>query len=178
MGHTYSANVYFTVKYKKLGDSSWTTIGNYTGSSSSMVQSKFIPATTASVNPVSEKFRLRFTAVTNDADYTPVLLDYYLKGILYPDQREIIACQVYASNEITLKDGTFDKGSRDAIISALDGARTATWPVTIYDVAGSTQTVKFLPLPSGTPRWEPVATEKNRVTERVYNLLLQKVDLS
>jgi len=178
MGHAYNASRYFTVKYKKLGDSSWTTIGNYTGSATSMTQSKYIPADGSSNNPKSAMFKLQFTAVTNDTTITPILLGYHLKGILYPDQREIIACKVYCANEIQLKDGTIDKGSYDTITATLDEARVATWPVTIYDVNGTTQTVKFLPLPSNVPRWTIIGNEKERKLELEYNLLLQKVSLS
>ena len=178
MGHSYDVNVYFTVAYKKLGDGSWTSIGNFKGSATSMTESKFIPVDGSSNNPVSTMFQLRFTAVTDDTDLTPVLLNYPLKGILYPSQREIIACQVYCSNEISLKDGGFDRGSFDTIVATLNEARSATWPVTFYDIDNATQTVKFLPLPSGVPRWELIAVEKNRKKERAYNLLMQVVALS
>lgn len=178
MGHTYNANVYFTVEYQKLGDSTWTSIGNYTGSATSMTESKYIPNDASANHPVSTLFRLRFTAVTNDTTITPILLSYHLKGILYPPQREIIACQVYCSNEISLKDGTFDKGSFDTIVATLNEARTATWPVTFYDISGDTKTIKPLPLPSGTKRWDLIVNEKSRTQERVYNLLMQIVNLS
>lgn len=178
MGHTYNTGRYFTVKYKKLGDSVWTTIGNYTGSATSMTQSKFIPVDASSNNPKATMFKLQFTAVTDDATITPVLLSYHLKAILYPSQRDIIACKVYCSNEIQMKDGTIDKGSYDTIIATLDEARAATWPVTIYDINGDTKTVKLLALPSGVPRWIVVASEKGRVIEREYSLLMQVVALS
>lgn len=178
MGHTYNAGRYFTVKYKKLGDSSWTSIGNYTGSATSMTQSRFIPIDASSNNPKSTLFKLQFTAVTDDTTITPILQSYNLKAVLYPSQREIIACKVYCSNEIQLKDGTIDKGSYDTIVATLNEARTATWPVTIYDINGDTQTVKFLPLPSGTPRWKVITNEQTRKFELEYSLLMQKVALS
>ena len=178
MGHTYNTGRYFTAKYKKLGDSGWTTIGNYTGSTTSMTQSRYIPADASSNNPKSTMFKLQFTAVTDDTTITPILHSYYLAAVLYPDQREIIACTIYCANEIQLKDGTFDRGSYDAIIATLDEARTATWPVTIYDVNNVTTTVKFLPLPSNVPRWKIIGNEKERKLELEYNLLMQKVALS
>jgi len=178
MGHTYNTGRYFTVKYKKLGDSTWTSIGNYTGSATSMTESKFIPADASSNKPKATMFRLQFTAVTDDTTITPILLSYHLKAILYPSQREIIACKVYCSNEIQLKDGTVDNGSYDTIIATLDEARVATWPVTIYDINGDTKTVKFLAVSSGAPRWQMIASEKERRFEREYNLLAQVVTLS
>ncbi len=153
-------------------------VDNFTGTSTSMTQSRYIPNDSSSNHPVSTLFRLRFTAFTDSTNLTPILLSYHLKSILYPSQREVIACQVYCANELTLKDGTLDKGSFLTIGTVLDEARVATWPVTFYDIAGDTQTVKFLPLPSGTPRWEIMAWEKGRKEERIYNLLLQKVALS
>ena len=259
MGHTYNAARYFAVKYKKLGDSSWTTIGSgtltdgtgtatgspitltgganavtvtvagtftivlptggtgiaatdgwtvtgspvalvagsntitveaggsgditittgiYVGSSNSMTQSQYIPDDASSNHPSSTLFKLQFTAVTNDVQVTPILISYHLKGLLYPDQREIFACTVYCANEIQLRDGTIDKGSYDAIVATLNEARVATWPVTIYDLNGDTQTVKFLPLPSNIPRWRVIGNEKERKIEVEYNLLMQKVSLS
>jgi len=258
MGHTYNAGRYFSVGYKKLGDSSWTTIGSgtltngtgtatgspitltggantvtvsatgtftvvlptgggglavsgtgtltsspvtlvagsntitvsatgtiivttgvYMGTSTSMTQRQFIPTDSSSNNPSSTMFKLLFTAVTNDTTITPILLNYHLKGILYPDQREIIACKVYCANEIVLKDGTIDKGSFDTIVSTLNGARTATWPVTIYDINGDSATVKFLAVSSvNAPRWQVIGDEKNRGIETEYNVIMQKVTLS
>jgi len=101
-----------------------------------------------------------------------------LKAILYPGQREIIACKVYCANEIQLKDGTIDKGSFDTITATLDEARAATWPVTIYDLDGNTKNIKLLPSPSGVPRWSIISNEKGRKFEREYNLLMQIVPLS
>ncbi len=179
MSHAYDADIYFTVEYKKLGDSTWTTIGNFTGSATSMSQSRYIPVDGSSNNPVSTMFKLQFTAVTDDTNKTPVLIGFHLKGILYPAQREIFACKVRVADEVVLKDGTIDKGSYDELIDTLNEARTATWPITFYDIDGTTQTGKPLPMPSGVPRWELLKDEKGRRTqERYYNLLIQKVALS
>lgn len=177
MGHTYNTGRYFTAKYKKLGDSAWTTIGNYTGSATSMTQSRYIPADASSNNPKATMFKLQFTAVTDDTTITPVLLSYHLTGILYPTQREIIACKVRCSNEIVLRDGTVDNGSAATIAATLDEARTATWPVTIYDLDGTAVTVKFL-APSSVPRWQVTKRESGRKEEREYNLLMQRISLS
>ncbi|MBU2595227.1 hypothetical protein KJ713_00110, partial [Patescibacteria group bacterium] len=82
-------------------------------------------------------FKLLFTAIMTDPTKTPVLLSYYLKAVLYPDQREIIAMKVYCANDILLRDGGQDLESYDTIIATLDEARTATYPVTIYDIDGT-----------------------------------------
>ncbi len=178
MGHPYDADIYFTEEYKKLEDTGWTTIGNYTGSATSMIQSRYIPVDASSNNPKSTLFKLRFTAVTNDTTKTPVLLNYQLKAVLYPDQREIIALKVYCANEIILRDGGKDQGSYQTIINTLDEARTATYPVTLYDWDGTARVGKFLPLPSGVPRWSPITNEANRQYEREYNLLFQLIPVS
>lgn len=178
MGHAYDADIYFTVKYKKLEDSSWTTIGNYTGSATSMIQSRYIPVDAGSAKPKSTLFKLQFTAVTDDTTKTPVRLGYHLKAVLYPDQREIIAMKVYCANNITLRDGGTDSNSYETIIATLDEARVATYPVTIYDLSGTARTGKFLPLSTGLPRWKPIANEANREFEREYNLLFQLIPIS
>ncbi len=175
MGHTYSANVYFTAEYEKLGDSSWTTIGNYTGTSSSMTQSKYIPVDGSSNKPKSTLFRLRFTAVTNSTNTTPILLSYHLKGLLFPTQRQIIACSIVCANEVTLRDGTIDSGSFATIEATIAEMIAATWPVTFYDIQGNTLTVKLLPV---NPLSIVNKYEQGREIERIYNLLLQKCQLS
>ena len=177
MGHTFNAGVYFTVKYKKLGDSSWTTIGDFTGSTTSMTQSRYIPVDSSLNNPTATMFKLQFTAVTNSTSTTPALLAYHLTGVLYPNQREIITCKVVCSNEIQLKDGTIDHGSYDTIIATLDEARAAQYPITIYDINGNTQRVKMLST-ENTPRWTITRNEKTRTFEREYNLLMQIIPLS
>src|SRR3990167_2264063 len=116
MGHTYDADIYFTVKYKKLGDTSWTSIGNFTGSATSMTETKYLPNDASSNNPKSTMMKLQFTAVTDDTQKTPVLLNSTLTAILFPTRRDIIACKVYCANEIQLKDGTLDKASYETIV--------------------------------------------------------------
>jgi len=175
MGHTYDADIYFTVKYKKLEDTSWTTIGNYTGSATSMTETKYLPADASSNNPKSTMLKLQFTAVTDDTTKTPILLGYILQGVLYPGQRNIIACSIKCANEVTDREGLPIADYYDGIVAVIDEAMAATYPVTIYDIFGSTQTVKFLPV---NPLWTVTREEKGRVIESAYNLLMQKVSLS
>ena len=176
LGHTYNTNRYFEAHYKTLENSTYTKIGDMKGTTASMVNSLFLP-NAGSDNPVSTMTRLRFVANTDDTNETPIMYGYNLQSVLYPPQREIIACIVRCANDIVLKDGTLDIGSEKVIATVLDEARKATWPVTIYDINGDAQTVKFLPLPAGTPRWTVIRDEKARTVERHYNLLLQLVAL-
>tara|TARA_Y100000310_G_scaffold144390_1_gene143652 strand:+ start:23808 stop:26102 length:2295 start_codon:yes stop_codon:yes gene_type:complete len=175
MGHSYDAAIGWTVHYQIVGDTIWTSIGNFLGSATSMTQTRYIPADISGNNPVSTMMRLRFYASTDDSTITPILLNFLLKAVLYPGQRDIIVCSVKCSDELVLKDGTIDRGSRDNTIAVIDEAREATWPVTIYDIDGNTQTVKFLP---ANPLFVVTKVEKGRVIESEYNLILQKVALS
>jgi len=173
MGHTYSAAKYFTVAYEKLGDSSYTTIGNYTGSATSMTQSRYIPADSGSNNPKSTLFRIKITGVTDSTTVTPILLSFSLRAILYPTRRKFIACTVTDAQEIVTKNGIVDKAMAAKIATTIDNALDATWPVTINDIDETSRTVKLLPLGLGQPRYSPVAYEKGRTMEKHYNLLMQ-----
>lgn len=174
MEHTYNVGRYFTVRYKLLGGS-WVSIsGNFDGSATSMIETKFLAG--ASTSRTSTMIKLEFTAVTDDTDYTPQLLSYHLKGILRPSQREIIICEVRCANEIQIKQpGVIDQGSHDEIVATLDEAMLATWPVTIYDINGDAKTVNFLPT---NPYWVSVKDEMHRELERHYTLVMQAVTLA
>lgn len=176
LGHAYDVDIYFAVWYQKKGDATWTAIGSFKGTATNRVVSAFIPADATPTNPISPYIRFLIKGYTNNTAKTPILLSYKVQSVLYPTNRRIIACQVRCSNEVVLKDGTIDKGSAATIKATLDEARAATWPVTIYDIDGITRTVKFLPAPTGLFSIEK--DEKGRVQERVYNLLMQCIDLS
>ena len=173
MGHPYNANRYFTVHYKTL-DGSWTSIGNFTGASGNMVQSRFIDTTN---KPFSSMMALKFTAVTDDTDYTPILLSYDVRAIMYPKIKRLIHCVVRCANEIVCKNGMIDTSNRATIKSTLDNARSnAVWPISIRDIDGSTLKVKFLPVPSSLQRLMITKKEKGRSDERHYHCLMMEVE--
>lgn len=178
LGHAYNADIYWECHYKKLEDTAWTDIGDLKGTSTSRRHTLYLPDDGSSNKPTTTMMWFKFVAKTDDTTKTPILLSYKATALLYPDRRRVIACKVRACNERVLKDGTIEGGSQANDITVLDEARTATWPVTLYDIDNVTKTVKFIPLPAGVPRWELVRDEKTRVQERHYNLLMQEVTLS
>jgi len=163
------SNVYITGKYKKLGDSSWTSLGNFT---TSPTTTKYFGTTAVTSNMI----RFQFTFVTNSATATPKLLDYDCRAILYPDQRKIITCQVRCADELTCKDGSIEKMNYTTIKNAIDRFRAATYPVECRDIDDNTIYCRALPMsPVGTL----TADEKGRQNkERIYNLAMQIVSLS
>ena len=122
--------------------------------------------------------KLQFTAVTDDTQKTPVLLNSTLTAILFPTRRDIIACKIYCANEIQLKDGTLDKASYETIVAQLEAARAATWFQTLYDLDGTSINVKLLPLPSGVSWFSVIGNEKDRKFDKEFNLLFVKVPLA
>lgn len=176
MGHTYNAGRYFTLKYKKLGDTSWINIGNFTGSSSSMVQSRAIDATN---KPFTTMLQFQFTSVTNSTNETPILYSYEAKSIMYPKIRKLIHCVVSCREDMVCKNGITERNSYDIVKTTLDNARdNAVWPISIRDIDGSTLNVKFLPVPKSLQRMLITKKEKRREQEREYHLLLMEVDTS
>ena len=174
MGHAYNAGRYITAWYQVLGGS-LVSIGNFTGSATSMTESKFIDVTN---KPQSAMVRFKFIFVTDDTTVTPILNNYQAKAVLYPTPKKLIHCVVNCSEDIVNKQGLTMKNDYDTIKTTLDNARNATWPVTIYDIDGTAQTVKFTPVPRSIQRMLPVKMEKGREQERVYHVLMLVVPLS
>tara|TARA_Y100000310_G_scaffold23392_1_gene22376 strand:- start:5040 stop:7319 length:2280 start_codon:yes stop_codon:yes gene_type:complete len=173
LGHNYDADIYFECHYQILGDTDWTDAGDMKGTATNRTATLYIPADSGSNNPVSEMIRFKFVAKTDDVQKTPVLLGYDCRGILYPENRRIIECEVLCDDEMTLNDSTIEKGQAATIKAALEEARNANWPVTFYDINESTIFVKFLPL-----RMVVTKKEKGRGIERHYLLQLEEVALS
>lgn len=169
LGHAYNTNRFYSAYYKTLTNTTYSLIANYTGSASSMYQTNYLP-----LSPSDYMARLKFVVNTDDTNEAPILLNYKLKGLLYPERRAIIACSLKCANRIPLKDGTVDDSYDDAV-ATLDEMLTATWPITLYDIDGNTKYVK--PLPQSGPRWTALRDERGRETERQYNLLLMEIDL-
>lgn len=178
LGHAYDVNIYVTASYEKLGDTSWTSIGNFDGTATNRVETLYIPVDASSNNPKSTMMRFKFTFVTNTTNTTPILLNYTVSAILYPTIRELYYATILCAEEIATKIGILDKNMYDTIKTTLDNARNASWPVSIRDIDGDTQTVKFLPLPNSTPRYSIIRDDKGREQERHYNVIMQRVPLS
>jgi hypothetical protein len=176
LGHTYSANVYWTCAYEVLGDTSWTTVGNFKGTASSMIESLYIPADGSGNKPISPYIRFKFTAVTNSATVTPILVDFNVQAILRPSVRNIIECAVRCADEIRDKDGSLMQGiSATYIRTVLNEAQAATWPFTFYDLWGITKTVTMLPSPTYS---EIVDYLKQENPSEYFYLRLQEISLS
>jgi len=169
-----TANVYWEAHYKKLGDSSWTDIGDF---KTSPTTSAYLPVDGSSNNPVSTMMKFKFVPKTNSSGSTPKLMGYDVRAILYPSNRRIIECAVECGNGYVLKDGTREEGQSATIKAAIIEAREATWPVTFYDIDYEEDPtdiyVKFLPTQSMA---RPI--ERDRKLERYYYLRLQVVPLS
>ena len=177
LGHSSNPNIYWETFYRIFPQTAWTFIGNMKGSSPSRIASNYLPDTTiGAIHPVDPMIQLNFCGITSSYSVTPELIGYTLRSILYPPRRDIIACQVIAAQEIQTKD-TIERNRFDDIRQTLRETKNATWPVKIYDLDGDPVNVKFLPLPSGTPRFEIIKNEKGRVEERVYNLMMQEVNM-
>ncbi len=171
-----TANIYWGVSYKKLGDSSWTTIGNFTGATAT--QTKYIPVDASSNKPKSTLMQFKFTATTNNTAVSPVLLAYDVRAVLYPTNRRIIETEVLAGDEVKAIDGSIDSGQGAVIKTAIEEARAATWPVDFYDLnwasSGDTIAVKFLPTVA-----QPISKQISPAKiERHYLLKLQVIPLA
>ena len=174
LGHAYDTNIYFTAAYKKIEDSSYTSIGNFKGTSSSRLASLYIPIDSGTLKPTSTMMQFKITGVTNDTTKTPIMLNYKVSAVLYPTIRRKIYCKILCAEEMTNRNGLLEKNRAD-VITTIDNLRTATYPVTMHDINGTARTVKYMPLPSNMPKYQIIRDEKGREKERHYNVILQEI---
>jgi len=170
-----SSSIYWTAKYKKLGDTAWTTIGNFTTSPS---QTIYIPVDASSANPTSVAMKFQFSYTTNSTTTAPILYGWDIRGILYPTRRDLIYCEVRCANDLTLNDDTIDRDTNATQIkdTLVELKNTATYPALFYDLEGATTRVRHLS--TGKPFSKIVSmptTEGKKKSERRYYLLLEKV---
>jgi len=175
MEHSYDANIYFNVYYKLLGGS-WSSAVKFDGSGTSMIDTQFLSsAATARTSPM---IKLKFEGITDTTAKTPVLLDFKLNTILYPDVKTIYSCVVMCHKALRLKDNATEADNVTVIKAAIANAKAATHPVTITDIDGTEHTVKFLPI-GDTPHWLVSSHQASTGSiEREYRLYFMEVPMS
>jgi hypothetical protein len=178
LGHAYDANIYWECHLQKLGDTSWTDLGDLKGSASSRTPSLYISTATT-----SSMFRLKFVAITNSTSSTPILLDYAIKTLLYPDIKNIVFMKLRLGETNLDKNGQPDPCSFGLKKTCLANLRTATWVITVtqyFDISSGTSFYgRLLPLPQSTDwSWRKPVYKDNGSVEWEYNVLLLKVPLA
>ena len=176
LGHTHDTGIYFECWYKKLGDTEWTDAGDLVGTSTERSPTLFIPDDDEDNHPISKMMQFKVIAKTDDVTKTPILLSFNVTALLYPVRKQVISCQIVCAENISTKT-VEDKSMYDKIVTLMNNAKNATFPISARDIDGNTINVKLLPLSGGTPRFEIVRDEKGREKERYYNLRLQVVPL-
>jgi hypothetical protein len=181
MGHTYNANIYWNVNYKKLGDSAWSaTTLKFDGSATSMIETNFFEA--AGTSRTSPMIKLKFTGVTNDTTKTPILLDYKIKTLLYPTPKKVIFTRVNLSRDTINLEG-LPTSLYELQKTCIENCRNATFPFSmteyITDKHGCQYYVKLLPLTSAdNPLLVTYGKESGHDAELKFNLLFLVVPLS
>ncbi len=183
LGHAHDAAIYWECHYQVLGDGTvdtgWTDAGNLVGTATVRNHTLYLPDDASDNKPISEMIRFKFVAVTDDPDITPELLNFDVKALLYPNIKKMYHAVIKCSDEMLLKDGMIDKGKHDLIKATLDNARNNTWPVAIRDIDGTTDYMKFLPVPQSLQRMMILKEEKGRRNrEKLYHVLMLDVPLS
>jgi hypothetical protein len=178
MGHTYDADVYWNVQYKKLGDSAWSTNTlKFDGSATSMTETHFFEA--AGTDRTSSMIKLKFTAVTDSTSLTPILLSYKIKTVMLSAPKRIYWAKIRVGEGVVDKQGmTNTKYALQK--TCLENARAnVAGLTTIINPDGETKYVRFLPVQStDNPRRTIVQNSDKEVIEFEYNLLMMEVPLS
>jgi len=177
-----TTSIYWRAYYMKKGDAGYTEIKNTDQTAdgtgfyfkTSPATSGFIPEDGSSNKPTSTSMRFKFVGIGTTSS-TPILKSYDIRAILYPSRRNIILCTVRCADDLKDKQGNPLDITASEIKTALEGARDATWPVTIKDIWGATKTVRVLPTQ---PFSQVSEADANRNIEEHYLLALQEVTLS
>ncbi len=176
LSHSPDSDIYYECHYQKLGDSVWTDAGDLIATSTLRNPTLFFPADSDTNNPVSTMFRLKFVAKTDTDTKTPVMTNFDIKAILRATARNVIECAIRASDGVLTKTGDELQGTNAAYIRAtIEEMQDATWPVTIFDINGDTQTVNLMPRE---PFSDVVMSRANENLEEIFYLRLQIVDLA
>jgi hypothetical protein len=117
--------------------------------------------------------KLKFTAVTNSTDLTPILKDYKVSSLLTSNFKKVYWAKVRVGKDVANREGIKDANDYSSVKTALDNARSNTWLTTIKDLDENTRYVRFIPNQSAEhPFRTPVRWEKNRPVEWEYNLFM------
>lgn len=159
---------YFEAHYRIQGQTAWTDIGDF---KTSPTTTTYLPVdVTDGEEPVGKMIQFKFVAITGDTSTTPKLFGFDCRGIWYPTKRKIIACRVKCADNLTKKSGGVDTTTAATIKAAIEEARDdATWPITFYDIYGSTVYVKIL-----SARFRHVEVDKDKNKGYVFDMVLMK----
>jgi hypothetical protein len=176
LGHAADSNVFFECHYEKIGDASWTDIGDLVGSATDRRPVLYIPVDSDANKPTSTMMRFKLVPRTDSAGTTPILLDFSVRGILYPDVQNLIECDVRCADNIVDNDGmTLEGVDANVIRTVIKEMQDATYPSTIYDLWGNSKTVKLL---SASPFSTATKRLKNENAEQIYHLKMLEVTTS
>jgi hypothetical protein len=167
-----TANLFFTVYYKKWNDSAWTSIGDFKTSPST---TKYIPVDSGANNPVSTHIKFKIVATSNAATTIFKLHSLDLRAVLYPTRRKIHKIVCRAGDMVLDKLGSYLDTPTADIDAAIEEAMNKTYPFTFYDIWGNTKTGKLLP---STPFKKPAPRENYRSFDTLYYLNIEEITIS
>ena len=177
LGHAWDTLIYFECHMQKLGDSSWTDMGDLKGSATTRKHTLY-----RTVSTTSTMFRFKFVVKTDDTAKTPILLDYKVTALLHPDAKKIIHAKVRVKRDSVGLGGLTSGQMYELQKTCIQNCKDAVWVVTIKeyvtDKHGVSHYVKFLPLPQSMKALEVTNKEVGKDGELEYNLLMLVVPLS
>ena len=167
-----TANVYVTVQYRFYGSVSWSGALTFDGASGTVTNGQdqnFLPADSFGT---AIQFRLNFISNVNTA--TPRVTRLSGEGIIKPSEVSVIECAVLLEDNTQMKTGARDMQPASRKKSALNTIRGKNWPVTFYDINGTSHSVDL------TLREQAVTPTIKRIgnPSYIYSLTLKKVQLS
>ncbi len=168
---------YWTVAYKKYGDSSWTDIDNF-GDGSETDQTAYIPDDSGGNDPKTKWIKFKYTCTSDGAAPVPQMLGMDCRGIWYPTKRKIITAQIKCEDNITVKSGAKDTQTEKDIRDFLNTAYDTQWPLAFYPpywkASSDTKYVKIIdPF-----RHKPTEIARGGIYKGIFYLTMMIVPLS
>ncbi|MFA6270931.1 MAG: hypothetical protein WC657_07035 [Candidatus Paceibacterota bacterium] len=135
-----AAHYYGTVYFQFYGDTTWdsTTLALNTTTTTGEI-SNFMPD-----NSYGTAIRYKILLQTDDADYSPQVNYFQAAGKIRPTEIPIITCQIILCDNGVTRHGAKDGFKAARKLTALNNSIASNWPVTMYDIAGTSRTVDLL----------------------------------
>lgn len=168
-----TANVYVTLQYRFYGTTAWSTpvliYDGEDGEVSNGQDSNFMPK-----NSFGTAIQFRLNFVSNASTATPKITRINGEGIIKSAEVSVIECTVMLQDNQLMRTGARDTMPASRKKSGLNTIRASNWPVTFYDIEGTTLNVDLM------TREDASAPERRLIGNNRYtkSLLLKKVVLS
>jgi len=164
-----TATVYATVQFRFYGTSAWSTALTFDGASGTVTNGQ--DSNDMPTDSYGTAIQYRINLISNSASSSPKVTRLTGEGVIKPTEISVIECSVLLQDHQLTYTGVKDTMPASRKLSGLNTIRASSWPVTFYDITGTSHSVDL------TTREDASAPERRLVGNNrfVKNLLMKKV---